>query len=114
MRRVTVFLLLFFAAAVFNAYAHPPSEIKITFDPETKILQAVIMHDVKDPVKHFIKKVNVGLNGQEIISHTLSRQDNNENQTVSYLVPDAKAGDALSVGGYCSISGKLEKELKAQ
>jgi len=114
MRRVTVFLLLFSAAAVFNAYAHPPSEIKITFDPATKILQAVIMHDVKDPAKHFIKKVDVGLNGQEIISHTLSRQDNNENQTVSYLVPDAKAGDALSVEGYCSISGKLEKELKAQ
>lgn len=114
MRRVTVFLVLFLTAAVMTAYAHPPSDIKITFDPETKMLQAVIMHDVKDPVRHFIKKVDVGLNGKEIISQAISQQDNKESQTVHYLIPDAKAGDVLSVEGYCSISGKLEKELKVQ
>jgi len=27
------------------------------------------------------------------------------------LIPDAKAGDKLSVEGYCNISGKLEKEI---
>ena len=112
MRRVTVFLLLFSAAAVFNAYAHPPSEIKITFDPATKILQAVITHNVSNPLNHYIKKVDVGLNGKEIIAHTLSKQDNNESQAVSYLIPDAKEGDTISVEGYCSISGKLEKEIR--
>ena len=114
MKRVTFFLLLFLAAMVINAYAHPPSDIKITFDPVTKVLQAVIMHDVKDPAQHFIKTVGVGLNGKVVISQAISRQDNNESQTVSYLIPDAKAGDVLSVEGYCSISGKLEKEIKAQ
>lgn len=114
MRRTVVFLILFLTLAVLNAYAHPPSDIKITFNPETKMLKAVILHDVRDPQKHFIKKVDVGLNGKEIINQVISRQDNNEGQTVSYLVPDAKAGDALSVEGYCSISGKLEKELKVQ
>lgn len=114
MKKVAVFLILFLVTAVFNAYAHPPSDIKITFDPTTKLLQAVIMHNVADPQKHFIKKVDVGLNGKEIISQVISRQDNNESQTISYLVPDAKAGDELSVEGYCSISGKLEKAIKVQ
>ncbi len=95
-----------------TASAHPPSDIKITYDSKTKILKAVIMHNVSDVKKHFIKKVDVGLNGKEIISHSISQQDNNISQTVSYLIPDVKAGDKLSVEAYCSISGKLEKEIK--
>ncbi len=105
-----VIVLSFFICPL--AYAHPPSDIKITYDAKTKILRAVIMHKVNDAKKHFINKVDVGLNGREIISHAISQQDNNISQTVSYLVPDAKAGDKLSVEAYCSISGKLEKEIK--
>ena len=112
MKRIAAFLvfLTFFMAASI-AYAHPPSDIKITFDPKTKILQAVIVHNTKNPISHYIKKVDVSLNGKEIIEHTISREDNNETQTVSYLIPDAKNGDILSVEGHCSISGKLKKDI---
>lgn len=103
------FVFIFLAA---TAYAHPPSDIKITFDPKTKILNAVIIHDVSNPAAHFIKKVDVSLNGKEIIEQMISRQDNFNTQTVNYLIPDFKEGDLLAVEGYCSISGKLEKELK--
>lgn len=95
-----------------NAYAHPPSDIIITFDPETKILKAVIMHSVSNPQKHYINKVDIALNGQEVIEQRISRQDNNTNQTVIYLIPDAKTGDSISVEAYCNISGKLKKEMK--
>lgn len=95
-----------------TASAHPPSDIKITYDSGTKILKAVITHKVSDVKKHFINKVDIGLNGKKIISHAISQQDDNISQTVSYLIPDAKAGDSLSVEAYCNISGKLEKEMK--
>jgi desulfoferrodoxin (superoxide reductase-like protein) len=95
-----------------TAYAHPPSDIKITYDSKTKILTALIMHNVSDVKKHYINKVDVGLNGREVISQAISQQDNNINQRVSYLIPDAKAGDILSVEAYCNISGKLEKEIE--
>jgi len=95
-----------------TAYAHPPSDIKIKYNPKTKILTAVIMHNVSDVKKHFIKKVDVGLNGKEIISHAISRQDSRTDQTVSYLLPDARPGDVLSVEAYCNLSGKLLKEMK--
>lgn len=107
---ILVGFLVFFAVAS-TAHAHPPSDIKITFDPKTKMLQAVIMHNTSNPINHYIKKVDVGLNGKEIIGHAISREDNNESQTVSYLIPDVKDGDVVSVEGYCSISGKLEKEI---
>ena len=115
MKKVTVFLFfLVFLVTVPRAYAHPPSDIKITFDPATRILQAVIIHNTSNLVNHYINKVDVGLNGKEIVEHEISRQDNNESQTVSYLIPDAKGGDVLSVEGYCSISGKLTKEIRVE
>jgi len=113
MRKIAVFMLLCFFVAFYSvAFAHPPSDISITFNPQTKILKAVIMHRVSNPEKHFINKIDVALNGKEIIEHRISRQDDNATQTASYLIPDVKAGDILSVEGYCSISGKLEKKIK--
>jgi hypothetical protein len=113
MRKIALAMIVFFALGA-NAYAHPPSDIKITFDPAVKVLSAVIMHGVSNPASHYISKVDVGLNGKEIIEQSISRQDNNDSQTVSYLIPDAKSGDTLSVEGYCSISGKLMKAIKVQ
>jgi len=109
MKGVVIFLLVFLTVSM--AYAHPPSDIKITFDPKTKILQAVIFHNTNDTLNHYIKKVDVALNGKEIIEQAISKQDNNQNQAASYLIPDAKSGDILSVEGYCSISGKLSKAI---
>ena len=111
-RIVILIMFVAFFAAVSTAYAHPPSDIKISFDPQTKMLQAVIIHNTSNPASHYIKKVDVAINGKEIIGQEISKQDNNESQTVHYLIPDAKAGDVISVEGYCCISGKLEKEVK--
>jgi hypothetical protein len=104
--------LLLVLTGVAAAYAHPPSDITITFDQSTKMLRAVIAHNTNNPAGHYISKVDVGINGKEVIEHLISREDNNESQTVSYYIPDAKDGDLISVEGYCSISGKLKKEIK--
>ena len=89
MRKIALFAaFLIFFAVTSTAYAHPPSDIKITFDPMTNILTAVIAHNTSNPSNHYIKKVDIGLNGKEIIEHTISRQDNNAEQTVSYRIPD--------------------------
>ena len=111
MQKITLLVFVIVFAAVSLAYAHPPSDIKITFDAGTKMLHAVIMHDVSNPLNHYIKKVDVALNEKEVIEHSISRQDNNDTQTVTYLIPDVKDGDIVSVEAYCSISGKLKKEI---
>jgi len=111
MKKTAMLVLVIIFATVSLAYAHPPSDIKITFDAGTKMLHAVIMHDVSSPLNHYINKVDVALNGKEVIEHSISRQDNNDTQTVTYLIPDVKDGDVVSVEAYCSISGKLKKEI---
>lgn len=105
-------LICFLVVACSIVYAHPPSDIVITYDPQAKILKAVIYHDVSNPQTHFIKKVDTSLNGKEIIAQEISQQDNHATQTVTYLIPDAKNGDTIGVEAYCSLSGKLEKEIK--
>lgn len=113
MKRLTSLALIFaFLGFASICYAHPPSDIIITYDPDTKVLKAVITHNVSNATNHYVKKVGVAINGREVIEQYISRQDNPQAQTVSYLVPDAKAGDVLSVEAYCSISGVLTKEIR--
>lgn len=112
MKKIPVFMIfMLFLGFCSVSYAHPPSDIKITFDTSTKMLKAAIIHNTSNPQKHYINKVDIGLNGQEIIEHKISREDNNNSQTVEYLIPDTKETDVISVEGYCSISGKLKKEI---
>ena len=113
MKNKAIFVITCFLVLVSSiVYAHPPSDIIVTFNPKTKILNAVIMHNVSNPENHFIKKVDIALNATVVIEHKLSRQDNNVSQTVTYLIPDTKTGDMISVEAYCSISGKSKKEIK--
>ena len=111
MRQAIVVLIGIFLFSA-TAYAHPPQDITITFDVKTGMLTAVIMHNVSNPAAHFIEEVDVSINGHEIIKQKISRQNNNVSQSVAYFIPDARIGDVISVEGYCSISGKLMKEIK--
>ena len=97
-----------------TAFAHPPSDIKIQFDPATKVLTAVIKHRVSNPKTHYIYKVDIGLNGKEIEMLPFKEQETNASQTVKFTVSQAKKGDTLSVEGYCNLSGKLTKEIKVK
>ncbi|MBU1061488.1 MAG: hypothetical protein KJ952_02040 [Candidatus Omnitrophica bacterium] len=114
MYRILCFILLFLLATTSLSYAHPPSDIILEYDFETGLCSVVIMHNVENPQAHFIKKVSIALNGQEIISHSISLQDEFDMQVLGYIVPDVRKGDTLSIEAYCSISGKMKKELKAE
>jgi desulfoferrodoxin (superoxide reductase-like protein) len=109
-----VFLSMIFTVMVLanlSVYAHPPSDIIITYDTQTKVLHAVVMHNTMNTVKHYIKKVEVALNNKLIITQMFALQGNNVSQDVTYIVPDAKIGDKISVEGECNISGELKKEI---
>ena len=95
-----------------GAFAHPSTDIKVEYSLKTRILTAIITHPVADPVKHHIGKVDISLNGEEIIEHKISKQDTNTTQFAAYMIPDAKVGDTIGVEAYCSINGKLKKDIK--
>jgi len=111
MKKIVLILCGLLVAST-QVFAHPPSDIKIQFDPATKLLTAVIEHRVSNPNSHYIKKVDIGLNGKEIKMLPFKKQGTSTKQTITALIPEAKRGDTLSVEGYCNLSGKLKKEIK--
>lgn len=114
MKKVCIAALVFVSLALPSAYAHPPSAIDISYNPVTKVLTVVITHQVSTPLTHYIKKVEVAINGKQIITQSLSKQDSNTSQTVIYYIPDAKKDDWISVEASCSIAGRHEAKIKVQ
>ncbi|MBN1794496.1 MAG: hypothetical protein JW844_05975 [Candidatus Omnitrophica bacterium] len=96
------------------ACAHPPTDITLTFNSETKILEVVITHPVSNPASHYVGKVDVSLNGRETLTQEISRQDNPTTQTVVYRIPDAKSGDIITLEAHCNLSGALARDIKVE
>ena len=109
-----IFFLLFVFAVFFanrQVYAHPPSKITLTYDRETKLLEAIITHPVSDAISHYIKKVRVSINGEVMIEQTMGAQEDNQQQKVAYYIFDVKRSDIISIETICNITGKLSKRV---
>lgn len=110
MKKMSAFLIVLLLISM-NAFAHPPSDIKITFDTKTQTVTASIAHAVSNPLTHYINKVDIGLNGTEIKTIPFKQQYNRSTQDFTEVIFEAKAGDTISVEAYCNLSGKLKKEI---
>ncbi|MFA4889601.1 MAG: hypothetical protein WC628_08540 [Candidatus Omnitrophota bacterium] len=112
MRKTALIIFLLVVAPLFvKAYAHAPEKITITYDLGTDMLKAVIEHHVDDPQTHFIKRVDIGLNGKKLITQEILEQDNPSTETISYMISEVKAGDRVSVEAFCSVGGSLKEEI---
>ena len=105
---ISAMALCFAGAAV----AHPPKDIKLAFDQESKVLSVNVIHNVQAPTNHYIKEVKVSLDGKQIISQKMSSQTDKHSQVIRYVVFDAKPGSILKVEADCSRFGDKKKELK--
>jgi hypothetical protein len=114
MKKVIVSLLGFLFLIAPAAFAHPPTNIVINFDQTTQQLTAVVTHPVTDVTRHYIKKVDIAVNGKEITTLKFTQQDNTTTQPVSYQMKDIRPGDVIEIEGYCSIQGKLAREMKVK
>jgi desulfoferrodoxin (superoxide reductase-like protein) len=105
-------LVLIFSASA--ALAHPPVKIEISYDPATKTVSAVITHPVQDRTNHLIGKVDVDINGEEVIEAKYHFQDTESAQQVSFIMKEAKPGDVIGIEAYCNISGKLKATVEVK
>jgi ribosomal protein S17 len=103
--------VLFLAGTV---SAHPPKEVKIEFDPDAKMMTVIAYHDTKDPSKHYLRVLEVELNGDKMIEQKFKSQPDAETQKAHYWLNDAKIGDTITVIATCSIAGKKTTVLKIE
>jgi desulfoferrodoxin (superoxide reductase-like protein) len=92
-------------------FAHPPKNVSLEYDNDTKVLSVMIEHSVKDPSKHYVKEVVVEVNGKKQVEQTFTRQADGEQHDVVYKIIDVDEGDKITVVAYCNISGKKKSEL---
>jgi len=111
-RIICIALLMFILAP--RAVAHPPTDIALKFDEETLSLTVNVSHMVGKITKHYINKIVVELNDEEIITQKFNVQSSEAKQEASYIIPGAQVGDTFSVTAYCNISGKKTKTLKIE
>lgn len=95
-------------------WGHPPSDIDITFGSEDSILTVYVAHRVANPNNHYIDRVIIELDGNEIIDHQISRQDDGDGVLLEYRLPDTKTGMVLNVITTCNRYGSLSKEIEIQ
>lgn len=95
-----------------SLFAHPASNMTLTFDPVEHILTISIDHAVKNPKDHFIKEIVVKLNNKVIITQKFQSQDNTLNASAIYKIIDANIGDYISVTSKCNKFGKKTKKIK--
>jgi hypothetical protein len=112
MRKIRLSLSIAAVLAASGGFCHPPSEIKMVFDPATKMLSVTVMHDSKKPEEHFMESIQVRINGKEAVKQSFVRQTDGLKRAASYLLEDAKAGDQVSVTGTCNIFGKKTETIK--
>jgi len=114
MRKLAAALIFYLVFTCQFAFAHPPTAIEISYDTATQILTAVITHPVQDGSTHYIGKVDIGINGAEVLTQKFSAQENDTAQTLIYKVPGVKPGDVVSVEGYCNINGTKEEKITVE
>ncbi len=94
----------------FQAAAHPPKEVALTYDAAALKLTVRITHSASTSGPHYIKKVEIKKDGKTITATEYVSQP--DPVTFSYTYPvDAGTGSVLEVTATCSIFGSKTEKL---
>ncbi|MEI6520143.1 MAG: hypothetical protein WCO98_08925 [bacterium] len=85
--------------------AHPPSDIQVTLDTKTHVLNVTALHQVKDAKVHYIGEIDVLINDVQVITQKFTSQTDLDKQVASYTLIDAKVGDVIKVTAKCNMFG---------
>jgi hypothetical protein len=100
-------LSLFLVAPV---AANPPSDMTLAYNGLSKELVVTITHPVADPATHYIKTIQVSINGHRINETLYTSQPTTT--TFSYKYPlTAQPCDEISVTASCILGGDLTKQM---
>ncbi len=104
--------VLFFAGGA--VFGHSPDKIKARFDTEESALYLEVSHNVRNPENHFIEKITVWLEGDELIGQENIMQEEKTGQEFKYIIPGAKTGDKIKIKAKCSAYGDEETAIEVK
>ena len=92
--------------------AHGPSDVEVTYDPETHILRVHAYHDSKNAAEHYVNKIAVKVNGKKMVEQVFRSQTDRLHQEALFLIIDAGVGDTIDVMAGCNIHGKKTVSMR--
>lgn len=105
-------LLLFALLSASPALAHPPSDILATYDNSNHFLTVRALHGTMNAGIHYIKYIEVKLNGQSLIAQNFKSQYSGKEQDAVVLLIDLKPGNEIAVNAKCNMFGEKTKLIK--
>ncbi len=116
MKKIFVFFLIFLVVPFI--FAHSPSDVKITYDSTKDSISVIVKHDIsttqaKDPAKHYVKSIDLKINGKTVKTNTFMKQDSLDKQTTTFdkLNLDKNKDNEIEIEAYCSISGEKNSSI---
>jgi peroxiredoxin Q/BCP len=98
-------LVVLFGMATLTGYAHPPKSPVLSYDPASGVLTVGLTHAVSNVDKHYVKRVEILLNGQSVVDKEYTSQPSEKEWTLTFELGALKAGDKVKVGATCNILG---------
>ena len=117
MKKIFVLFFIFFTISI--VFAHSPSDITISYDGTKDNLKVIIKHSLKtspeqDPNKHYIKSVELKINGKLFKTNTFTKQSSVEEQITNFdkinLNKDNK-DSKITIKATCNIVGSKTKNF---
>jgi desulfoferrodoxin (superoxide reductase-like protein) len=106
--KIFILSLVVLPLFVSSVFAHAPKRVDITVSG--KNISVSISHPVSNPQNHYVKRVEVFLNGKKIVEQTFSLQEGNY-QELTYHIPSLRISDTVTVEAFCSIAGSQKKTI---
>jgi desulfoferrodoxin (superoxide reductase-like protein) len=110
--RILILLLAFVLIFSTTAFCHNPTGIFVIVKEAG--IDVVVNHFVGEVDDHYIKKIEVILNGKVVAIKEFTSQTDESTQQVSFDMLLAKKGDLLQITAYCNISGYLVRKMTVE
>jgi desulfoferrodoxin (superoxide reductase-like protein) len=107
--KIFLLSLLIVLAYCTCGFCHSPSDIEVTVKKEG--IDLAVSHSVSNPASHYVKKIEVKLNGETAAQKDFKSQTDDMAQKTSIDIASLKKGDVLEITAYCSRSGERTKSV---
>ena len=110
--KILISLLAFVLIFSTNAFCHNPSGINVTVKEGG--IDLVVSHSVSNPSTHYVKRIEVKLNGEKAAEKDFTSQTDDMTQKTSFDIPSLKKGDVIDITAYCSKYGDVKKSVTVE
>jgi len=95
------------------ATAHSPSQVSLVYDSQNQSLSVTTTHQVSNPSSHYVFKILVQKNGEQVLTKEYKSQPTSSTFTYDYPI-NATKGDVLKATAFCSIAGSRSGEITVE